>query len=305
MYPIERVLVALDLTKMDDSLIRYAHMLTSYFPINTIYFVYVTRSLKLPKGLRQQHPELLAPQDEHMHKNMRERVATYFDMEQKKPTLVIEVREGTPTEKLLRWAKIKMVDLILLGRKATLKGGGVVSKKVANEAPCSVLFVPEKPPQHLDRILVPTDFSANSKMAVNLAQSALKNKKGEIICQHLYQVPTGYHYTGKTFSEFSEIMKHHAKRRHQHFSKDLGLEESYSCEFSEVSLNKQAHKICSRALELSVDAIFIGSKGRKGIASFLLGSTAEKTLDKNQEIPLFIIKKRNANLSFVKALLQV
>ncbi len=62
--PYEVVIVALDLTQMDDQLIRYSAMISKVLPIERIFFVHVARSLELPHGIIEEYPDLLEPIDE-------------------------------------------------------------------------------------------------------------------------------------------------------------------------------------------------------------------------------------------------
>lgn len=56
--------------------------------------------------------------------------------------------------------------------------------------------------------------------------------------------------------------------------------------------------------EKNADMIILGSKGRSA-AAFLLGSVAEQLMIQDADIPLFIVKKSNENLSFINTLLKI
>ena len=59
------------------------------------------------------------------------------------------------------------------------------------------------------------------------------------------------------------------------------------------------------ATELGADMIIMASRGRTGLASILLGSVAEKMVLYDSNIPLMIIKNKNENLGFFKALMRI
>ena len=58
MFPFKRVLVALDLTEMDETLIAYTSFLGTIFDIDKLYFFHVARSLELPEQLLEKYPDV-------------------------------------------------------------------------------------------------------------------------------------------------------------------------------------------------------------------------------------------------------
>ena len=99
-------------------------------------------------------------------------------------------------------------------KRAGDKNSGTLSTKLARKLPCSILFVPEGANPWYKKILVPIDFSENSKDAMDVAVAfGVANAMKEISCLHIYSVPNGYYKTGKSFEEFAEIMKGNAEKK--------------------------------------------------------------------------------------------
>jgi len=67
------------------------------------------------------------------------------------------------------------------------------------------------------KIMVPTDFSDHTEMIYEFSERICKDLHAELIPVHIYQVPHGYSKTGKTFEEFSEIMKENANKDFKKF----------------------------------------------------------------------------------------
>ena len=68
------------------------------------------------------------------------------------------VKKGQRTKNLMKLIDDKDIDLIMLGRKNEKLGGGLLIRQMARRAACSLLIVPEKVQNKVERILVPVDF---------------------------------------------------------------------------------------------------------------------------------------------------
>ena len=57
-------MIGLDLTEMDDILIKKTIVYLKFLGIDKCYFVHVAKNLAIPQEILDSHPELLAPNDE-------------------------------------------------------------------------------------------------------------------------------------------------------------------------------------------------------------------------------------------------
>ena len=57
--------------------------------------------------------------------------------------------------------------------------------------------------------------------------------------------------------------------------------------------------------EKNLDMLLVGSQGRTAAASLLLGSVSEEMLHYENNIPLFIVKKKDSNMGFFEALFKL
>ena len=134
MYDIKRILVALDLTEIDDTLIEYVARLSNSLVIDKVYFVTVVKQLDLPQEIAKKYPEMLAPVDESIKHTIKSMVqdqngnSLNCDYE-------IDVLEGNVTERILHWIKVKNVDLAVVGNKGGSGDHGILTAKLANAAP--------------------------------------------------------------------------------------------------------------------------------------------------------------------------
>ena len=297
--PLKALIVGLDLSPMDTILIAYIHQLSRLKKFERIYFFHVSKELELPEKLLESYPDLLAPLDESIERDIQIKVEDY-DWGSSK--VAVDVLEGSSIKETLHYADIKEADLIVMGRKKSLKGSGVSASRIARKSNCSVLFVPELLPESLSKILLPIDFGITSERSYCVAEQFMSRKATNLSLIHLYHVPHGYSKTGRGYEQFDTIMLQHAEKEYQAFTENLKMTKIPDIHF--VNGDKEDHEdiIMSYAEEINADLIVIGSKGKSTSAFILLGSMAEKLLLKNDHIPLLIVKRKNENMSLLDAL---
>ncbi len=302
MKTFDKILVGLDLTEMDQTILKNVKGLCSLLDIKKWYFVHVSKDLTLPKEIVDKYPDLLAPVDESIKKSLEKEVRE-AGLEDENYDILI--KEGNPVETILRWSKIKDVDLLIMGRKIDLKGSGSLAKDLALKSPTSILFVPEgfsiKP---IHNILVPIDFSDYSHIILEVALSMAKKSDGKVTCYHIYDVPAGYSKTGKSYEEFSQIMLENAKKDCNKLAQKFNLS-NMGCEYRLRKDKHESQYILEVAKEMQVDLIIMGSRGRTDSSAILLGSVAERLVQVNNLIPTLILKKKGESLGFFEALFRL
>lgn len=302
MRKFKKILVGLDLSPLDEVLIKKTANLARFFEAEQVYFIHVAKDLALPEEVSKNYPDLLAPVDEVIEKSITDQIqAADF------PSNVayeVDAKEGGTMDKILRWSKVKDVDLIIMGRKHDLEGSGTLAKRIALRSSCSVLFLPEgMKAESFKRLFVPIDFSSYSKLSLDYAQE-ISQQPEDITCYHLYEVPQGYTKTGKSYEEFAEIMRNNALNDYQQFIQKNNFPE-YPCELGLRGKGNRAEFLLEAAKKDGADLIMIGSRGRTDSAALLIGSVAEKLIDINNEIPMLVLKKKGENMRFLDALFRV
>jgi nucleotide-binding universal stress UspA family protein len=299
-----RAMIGLDLSEMDDILIKKTAVFAKFLGIDKCYFVHVAKNLEIPKDILEKFPDLIAPTDESIETLIQNKLKEYNFPEDVETEVFVD--EGNhPLDSFLRWAKIKDADLIIMGRKDTMPGHGVLADGVAKKAPCSVLLVQEKRPiKFPKKIVIATDFSSHNHLIYEFAEQITDRLGAELVPLHLYEVPNGYSKTGKSFEEFSEIMKENAKvdfkkfvSRHDH--------PELECELLLHEGKNPGVQILEFAREIDADMILLGSRGRTTSAALLLGSTAEKLIHANKHLPMLIFKKKGETMGFFDALFKL
>ncbi|WP_017731705.1 universal stress protein [Nafulsella turpanensis] len=307
MSPTKRILVALDLSELDPLLIQFASYIARSAGAERVYFVNILRSFHIPSEILREFPDIIKNAVEERRGKMKELVKQNFEnLEGIKAQYL--VKDGQPAKKILQMVKDSDIDLVLAGKKKSLEGTGVLVQRLARRSDCSLLIVPEGSSPKIEKLLVPSDFSENSKLALEAAINIAERNSPDIqlIVQNVYSVPAGYHYTGKTYEEFSEVMKKHAKRDYKKFVKDI---DTRNVKVKDVySLDKNENKmsdIYAKAKEIKADGIVIGAKGRTAATALFLGSIAERAIQMNEKFPLLVVRPKGQNAGFMDFILDI
>ena len=300
MLKFHNFLVGLNLGNLDKTTIPYAEMLYNTLGGERILFVHVTRKFTIPPMVFEYYPDTNLPDNNELLEKMRAEIAEFSGADFAQ-FANLDVVEGEPLNVFLEQIKQHKIDLLVVGRKRNDKETRQLPLKLTRKSPCSVFVVPEDSPPKLSKILVPIDFSECSAKALSAAIDIAKASQiKEIIALNVYNVPTGYHYTGKSYEEFAEIMKKNAISEYQQFLHDIDTKGVL------INMHYRLHKSPAMAIkqfakEYDVDLIVTGARGRTASAALILGSVTEQLIS-TTEIPLFAVKDHEKAMSLLKAL---
>lgn len=307
MYPIKKVLIGLDLTEMDKTMARFADFLSKKSGVEEIFFVNIVKNLNIPKDVLKQFPNMIHDViSERKHKMREAFLETHKGTDNVKVNF--EVLTGKIADSILVFSKKEDIDLIVIGRTEKAEMSGALSQRLARRAACSLLIIPEGTEPKMDKILVPSDFSDYSVLAIEQAvDTAVRNEnKTEIVIQNVFTVPTGYHYTGKSYEEFSEVMRKNAEKDYKKFIKKIdtkGLK--FKVVYSHDTNDDVTTDMLDKAREIGANAIIIGAKGRTATTAFFLGSITERLIQLDSDIPLMVVRPKGKNagiMEFIKEL---
>ncbi len=305
MYRYKRLLVGLELSKVDPYTIRYAAKVTRMAKSEKVYFVHVAKSLDIPSEIVQKFPDILEPLDEAAKEEIEQRVREHFVNGYPDVKLDYEVIEGNPLPELLRRTRQKLIDLVIVGKKREVSHGGAsLPEKIARKAPCSVMIVPEKSKTIITKIVTPVDFSDYSvdAMDVAIAFASTASQKPPIYCLRVYDVPRGYNYynTPKSFKAFLKAMENYAEKSYNKFIANFDLKNVPVHPIFESSdyVSKSIAKVVKRR---KADLLVLGVRGKSSTAAVLLGGTTEKLI-RTTGIPLVVVKRKGEHLNLLEAL---
>ncbi len=300
MYRYKRLLVGLAGADRDRGTIEYAAMVSRMAKSEKTYFVHVADSLDIPEPIREAYPDLLQPVDEHWIEQMREMVVDRFSCHPE-IDVAFEVVEGTPLVEILRLARQKEIDLLLVGKTKEHQQSGMLPEKLARKAPCSVLVVPEGAPSRISKILVPVDFSEHSADAMDVAIAfSIAGTLPDIAGLHVYRSYEGNKGYEVHYDQLAEILRAGVEKAYLEFIQGFTHGE---CSITPMFLlsSNPSRAILGVIEDQQADLMVVGARGRTAAAALVLGSITERLIASTQ-IPLVAVKKKGTGLSLLDIL---
>lgn len=303
MYPFKKILICLDGSSMDKTLIDFANFIgQSSSQVEEVIFMNVIKSLRMPDEILKEFPDIAEKAVSERSQNLTNTVERNLDASLKNKVKFV-VKEGKIATSILKTCQKNSIDLIIAGRRDNpTSTSGALAQRLARRADCSLMIIPEGTKPEINKILVPIDFSEHSVLALEEAVmiAELYGYRPEIICQNVFTVPTGYHYTGKSYDEFAGIMEENAKKDYANFitridTKEANIKEVYSLDDNEDPVED----IYQKAKEIKADVIIIGAKGRSSATAFFIGSMAERLIQVDGEFPLLVVRPKGKNAGFL------
>ena len=312
MYALKKIMVCLDATEIDTSLIEFASFLARTESAESIHFVNIIKKTQLPTDLKKEFPDLMERALIDRKKELEKKVIERFDL-----TLGIKVKIAVetgsmPSRHILKMAEKHSIDAIVVGRKQNIKSSSVVTQRLARRATCSLLVVPEKEYTSVSKIMVAADFSKESVSAMKEAVAvALKestpNHQVEIVLYNAYQVPVGYHYSGKSFDQSAMVMKENAKKNYRKFMNKVDTKGiQVTPDFTLVKNEDVSASIEENARKHQVDLLVIGGKGKTASTAFIpIGTNTEKLISRVNDIPLLVVRPKHKNAGLIEMLQRI
>ncbi len=168
---------------------------------------------------------------------------------------------------------------------------GSVAEKVVRHAPCSVLAVrPDGEVRPFAHVMVPVDFSAAARHAIDRAVELVQPDGAGITLLHVIEAPVSY--TGELPDP--GLLRELDRRGAEH------LERTATELQSRVTVPVTARRrvgwpgaeiLAALDHDPTIDVIVMGSHGRTGIKRVLLGSVAEKVV-RHARCPVLVARRR-------------
>lgn len=285
MTEIKNILVALDLSSTDDTLIEYASFIADTLKVEKVFFVHNIKKYEISELFEEQLSDLNL--DEIIGDELNEKVEEKFTSSTAWEVLISEDRYS---ESLINYIVNKyQVQLAIIGNKNKSKGVGVVSGKLLRLLKCNILSVPENASPKITNILAGTDFSNASKKVFQLAQNLQKSTGAKVKGIHVYSIPLQFSpYIPK--DHLDDKVENHLNEKYNRFIKKLDFKGELSTEIIKGRKNSVAGTLNNLSQKYGSDLIIVGAKGGNTFSSLIIGSVTDELFNQDLYVPLWIMK---------------
>ncbi len=294
-----RLAVSLDLSSMDQLLVRYASFLADRLPLERIYFIHSVEIDPSSEWLPDYLPKGVDSLETLILQDMKERIEQTFDLKFS-GNIEYTLLQGDPTESILEYSQQEEIDVLLMGKKSRLRGNGVYTGKIVRLTHSAVWLVPESAPLRLENIVAPVDFSAYSAAALMTARKIGLMAHANVKALHVTHLPTTYFPFVPLPNKIQKQLSDKAGKQYQRWSKELKLTSAPPLSVLPSEGSCVADRVYEFALDHQSDLMVLGSKGKTNASSFLLGGVAEQLALQDHHIPLLVVKDQQKHASVLE-----
>ncbi len=291
----KKVIVALDLSLIDEALIRYSRFITDIAGTEVIRFVHFIPPFNFPDPITMSFEEMVKGEEEPIEKRVEHQLAqevqALFD-DAKGVDVQVDAAVGNPQQQLIKVAQKDKPNLIIVGKKSMEDSTGIIARRLARKTSCAIALVPEKAPTDMKNVLVPTDFSKASARALKAALH-LKEKHAsiEISVFHAVPLPSTAYSVSEQKSTLEKALLEEAKKSMTDFLKKNKIDQS---EVHITILINEHFDVAKHIREEMVtepfDLVIVGATGQSVFEDFVFGSVTESLVTYEMKVPVWVVR---------------
>ncbi len=303
MFKFENLLFCLDLTEMDESLIRYANYVVETFKPSSVTFIHVVDTYEIPEEIAGTITDSDRPLKDLLKEEVDEKVQEHYKhTDTLEPIVVVE--EGLTVEKIVKYARKHKTDLAIMGKKVGYVGEGGVVKKIIGLIPSAVLLISETSPYRYSRIMVRTNFANPSVIALQMAKYLQGVTGASIEFHNVYKLPYNYfpEQTAQAGQKLKKQLEPYMNKQYSKFVKKYKLPDDIPFDYTVDVKGDEAQSLYNYAVRNQVDLLITGTRLKSQLANIIMDSTSEKLAGVEKNVPVMIVKDVKEFVGFFKAL---
>lgn len=290
----ERILLALELGRTDETLLNYLDFLAGTFKVTDVAIYHVIPKVTLMGNELKSSPVL---GDFKINNEVIKALTLEIENQfkgHKDTDVVFDIREGDPLEQLINEDKLLEPDIVMVGKNPSTSSHGIMVKNIVRRVQAHTWIVPKGAPAKIKHILVPIDFSPNSIRALKAAVEFRDkiNHPVKITAIHVYDTPDFSAYKiGRNEEQLNEMIRENKEEAALNFiTSNVGEHEKINIVLQERKKPGVGHYIRDYAETKNVNLIIMGAKGHSKVELLLMGSVTEKVISLDHQIPILVVK---------------
>jgi len=284
----KNILIALDLSDIDTTLIHYANYLAENFDVDNIYFIHNIKKYEISEFLEQEIKDI--DLEESISNELNDNVSEIMN---DKVNWEVLISDDPYTESLINYITNKYhITTVVLGNKNGEKGTGLVGFKLLRILKCNVLWIPKLNTVEIQKVWVSTDFSASSQKAFKVSELIQDKLNVKTEAVHVYNLPIHFSpYVND--SKIEGKLEEHVQDKFDHYIKKL----KYPHKIEKILIAGReanaASKIRQEAIKHKISFLIVSDKGANPFSRLLVGSVTEELFNRDLFVPLFITKTQH------------
>lgn len=291
----DHILVALDLSDVDDKLLEYAGFFANRIGAKEVTGIHIVPVILLFDTIKIEVGHFLNPVAPALGKIQEElEEKAKAKLEGKGFAYSIDLIEGRPYQELITRLTDSPAQLLILGKKEHSSSSGITAKRTARHTKCDLLLVPDKCLPEINHVMVAMDFSENAERAFekSLELVAKLGPETKLECLHIIDQPSNlsskdWEKLGDLDSDLPEELNTRLNRLKQKYP---DISENIEYTFLKSGQHNIAKTIQSYASNSGADLLVLGAIGHNLLENFLFGSVAEGMVDHYFEQPIYIVR---------------
>lgn len=280
------LMLALDLTIMDEILLNYVSFLCEIWKVKHLYFTHNIKQYKI-YDLYDEFLRKDITVEDIVEKALEHNIKRHYTG---KVAYSLIITTDDYTESILTHLTNEyQVDVLITGNKNELQGTGALSQKLVRMVDSHILLVPEKTKHQLKKILVPTDFSSSSAKSFKYAKKIACWTHADIGALHVYNIP-GYFFPYINSEKAVDKTESHLKTKVKQFRKKHELGEEVEFRYTDREELSVVEAIEKHAQKGNFDLILVSARGGSHLTSLFVGSVTNDLLIRQREMPLLVLK---------------
>lgn len=282
------IMVCLDLSENDETLVNYAANLAS--KLDSI------QEVILLHNIRFDFEEVATTFTKEDVERLRRKIAKRFtDLHKPKfeasVVHVVVTDSISTTEAIATETDLRGSDLILMGKKKNNEGMGIIPQKVLTTAKKKIplLLVPSKAFFNLKQVVAAVDLSEATKKIVQVVKMLEAEASSEVTYFHTYKVPVHYFpYLETPTNQLDETLKQRAVKKMQQFQAELKIPDS---DFRMVVRKggNVSDTVIAFMAQHQAGLLVVGRLGRTNLFGNRIGGVTRTLLGTEMDIPLCIV----------------